>query len=352
MTVSIIHIVKRLGRVGGMETYVWHLIHGLAQHGETVAVVCEDVFESPAKKIKVIQVSPSLERRRWKSMLCFRERVQQVIKREFKGKRVILHSHERSLGHQVTTFHGPPIDIPSRWSVLGWLNPRLRAWRAMERDELLCKTVKIILPVSAMIEHALKSRYNFTIEQCVELAWPGVEEDAVPSILPSPHLGPVQFLFVGKEWKRKGLRFAISVVNEFRRTHADAVLTVFGVVLDELPADITALEWVSFKGWDARIPWVQFDILIHPAIREPFGMVVAEARTQGLPVLMSTHVGAADLNFSLTEALPLDATLSDWCDAAQMLLRIGKSAEVKWSWSNLVAKHLNVIYPKVAAVKV
>lgn len=352
MGVVIIHVVKRLGRLGGMESYVWHLIHGLAEKGAIVAVVCEVVFEYPAENINLVQVESSPERPRWKSMLSFRNKVRLAIQQRFAGQLAIIHSHERSLGHQVTTFHGPPINFPASWNLLARLSPRLRAWRIMEYYEILSPTVQIVLPVSSIIKKALCARYELKTSKVIELAWPGVVSVPESWIKTSSLSNPVKFLFVGREWKRKGLQFAIAVVNEFRRTRSDAILTVFGADFSAYPKDILKLDWVVFEGWSATIPWQQFDILIHPAFQEPFGMVVAEARSHGLPVLMSTEVGAADLRFSNTQALSLTDPIYRWCSAAQRLLEMEKKVEVKWSWDALVDKHLTRIYPKVSPIKI
>ena len=111
------------------------------------------------------------------------------------------------------------------------------------------------------------------------------------------------------------------------------------------------MDWIIAPGWSPTISWSQFDLLIHPALQEPFGMVVAEARSQGLPVLMSSNVGASDLKFSNTKRLSLTDSVSRWCDAAKELVEMDKSAQIKWSWDDLVNKHLTMIYPKISPIK-
>ena len=90
--------------------------------------------------------------------------------------------------------------------------------------------------------------------------------------------------YLSVKWKRKGLDIAIRIIQQYRKQKPGATLTVFGVEHKELPRSMKGLSWVTVNGWDARIPWDQFDLLIHPARKEPFGMVVAEARSFGLPV--------------------------------------------------------------------
>ena len=352
MQCPVIHIVKRFGRVGGMEGYVWHLVHGLVEHGIQVSVVCEQVCETPDNRIDLVMVDASAERPRWKSMLAFRARVDQKIRDVFSGQPVLIHSHERSLCHQVTTFHCPPIEPPQG---LGWLsrfNKRFTAWQQMERDELLPPNVQMILPVSSLIKTKLMNRYPEIEEKTIDLAWPGVLPRSIDPNLSTPRdLDQAKFLFVGKEWKRKGLDIAIRIVNEFRKCYPKATLTVFGAHPAKLPPSVRRLEWVSFHGWASSIPWLDFDLLLHPARKEPFGMVVSEARSHGLPVLISSQVGAGDLNYSSTTIIDLQAHPAMWSKAAEKLLEAdAREPELKWSWSDLVLKYIEDIYPQLEAV--
>lgn len=348
----VIHIVKRFGRVGGMESYVWHLAHGLVEHGVRVAVVCEQVCESPDDRIRIVEVEASPERHRWQSMMKFRVRVDQKIRDVFLGQSVLIHSHERSLCHQVTTFHGPPIEPSRGLGCLARFSKRFIAWEQMERDELLGKTVQMVLPVSSLIKTQLINRYPEIIDNAIDLAWPGVHpSDVDPRVSKPVGLGHARLLFVGKEWKRKGLLIAVRIVKEFRKSYPRTTLTVFGVEKDSLPHSIRRLDWVSFQGWTSSIPWSDFDLLLHPARKEPFGMVVAEARNHGLAVLMSSQVGARDLNFSNVKIVDLNAPLSQWCRAAEALFETStRDRELKWSWGDLVLRHIDHIYPQLEAV--
>ena len=353
MQFPVIHIVKRLGRVGGMESYVWYLVHGLAEEGIQVAVVCEQVCEFPDNRIQIVKVEVSPERPRWRSMLKFRLSVDQKIREVFSGQFVLVHSHERSLCHQVTTFHGPPIEQPK---VLGWFsrfNKRFCSWRQMERDELLGRSVQMVLPVSSKVRDELLCRYPEVNGRRIDLAYPGVQyPKTVARGSQQFCLEDLKFVFVGKEWKRKGLDIAVRIVEEFRRSHGNATLTVFGCERRELPRSLRTLRWMIVRGWSKDVPWTDFDMLLHPARKEPFGMVVAEARAHGLPVLMSSNVGAADLRFSNIWINDLDAPVTDWVEAVESLaLAVDTTPEIKWAWVDLVAKHTQFIYPQLEAIK-
>ena len=349
MHCPVIHIVKRFGHVGGMESYVWHLVHGLARQGVQVFIVCEQAYESPGEGVRIIKVETSRERPRWKSMMTFRARVDRKIREVFSGQAVLIHSHERSLSHQVTTFHGPPIDPPRGFEWLSPLNRRFIAWRQMERDELLGPKVQMVLPVSSQVEKQLTQRYLQLGDKNIDLAWPGVQRSQFsPDVEITPDSDCVRFVFVGKEWKRKGLDIAVGIVEEFRKSYSIATLTVFGADPALIPNSMHSFDWISFRGWSSVIPWLDFDLLLHPARDEPFGMVVAEARSHGLPVIMSSRVGARDLDFSDARVLKLNSEIIEWCENAASLIKTRKQKpELKWSWDDLVVKHIETIYPQI-----
>jgi len=349
MLPRIIHIVKRFGCVGGMETYVWRLVHGLSEQGFSVSVICEQVFNEVDSNIEVVRVETAMKKPRWKSMLTFRSRVEMLVREKYQGQAVIIHSHERSLLHHVTTFHGPPIDIGDNLRGIKCLIPRIRAWKRMEREELLAPQVQCVLPVSSIIQEALCSTYPELTGKRIELGWPGVEKSSMcGNQRHSTTFSKGNFVFVGREWKRKGLLRAVEIVRGFRDFNRNSTLDVYGVDSDEVPRAIRELSWARFHGWNAKIPWNQYDVLIHPAAREPFGMVVSEARAQGVAVLMSDRVGASDLQFECVRMVPFDAPLDQWIAGLHALLALtSRSIEVKWTWDDLVDLHSNVIYPQL-----
>ena len=348
MLPRVIQIVKRFGPVGGMETYVWRLVHGLAERGFLVSVVCEQLMGEASPKIDVIRVDKSPEKPRWKSMLLYRARVDVLLKEHFQGQKIIVHSHERSISHHVTTFHGPPIDANGNLNWIQKLSPRIRGWMQMERHELLSPHVQCIIPVSSQVQEALIEQYPDLKRKYLQLGWPGVEPTAKQNVQTDFDQVSMRFVFVGKEWKRKGLLRAIDVVENLRANNLNATLDVYGVDLSAVPKKVRKKAGIRFMGWCSEIPWAKYGVLMHPAENEPFGMVVAEARSHGVIVLMSDRVGAADLSFNGVRIVSIDASLSEWGLALHALLAApNRSAEVKWTWDDLVDLHCQTIYPEL-----
>lgn len=349
MVPRIVHIVRNFGLNGGMEAYVWRLVNGLAKRNYRVTVVCEESAGNVDPMVDLLFVDKAPVKPRWRSMLTFRQRANELIKQHFTGQAIIIHSHERSILHHVTTFHGPPICDTKKVGFIWRLSPRIKAWKRMEYHELFHPGVQFVLPVSSLVSDTLTAIYPEFSGRRVKLAWPGVsypQSDLISSV-DDNHLHP-RFIFVGKEWKRKGLDLAVHIVSAYRQFEPNATLDVFGINDSHHPKYKQNHGWLSFRDWSSSIPWKNYRALIHPANNEPFGMVIAEARAHGLAVLMSDRVGAADLKFGNTEVVSLSRPPKYWAGILKkMLERYKPESEVKWSWDDLIELHCNDVYPRV-----
>lgn len=351
----IVHIVRRFGRVGGMESYVWHLVHALTAFDYRLIIICEVCFEpSLDPRIETIELSEIGQRPRWKAMLSFRENVERVLFDKFNDTRVIVHSHERSISHHVTTFHGPPMRARKSLFSFDWLSQRVRQWKRMERNELLGASVQVIVAVSRRTLNELEDVYPDIRQMPRFIAWPGV----VRNTLAEERLGfrfgrrhaedCCNVVFVGKEWKRKGLVRAYEIISCLTHEYSSMKLYIYGPAASDLPPKIRNSRLVQIMDWSSQIPWTEYDILIHPAKDEPFGMVVAEARASGLPVLTSDQVGAIEIGFSNLISLPLDASNQEWATGFKTLISSkNKSAQVKWTWDELAEFYHYRVYPKI-----
>jgi len=113
------------GPVGGMERYVWELSHELHGMGQHITIICEQCLETPTAGIQVIALGTVRPKPRWLALLRFGARVQTWLKQHKAGFDLI-HSHERTAVHHVTTFHAPStlhyskfhIDCPGAGSLL------------------------------------------------------------------------------------------------------------------------------------------------------------------------------------------------------------------------------------------
>lgn len=341
MTTSSIHIVRQFGPVGGMERYVWELTHTLARQGQKVMVVCEKRHEPTTENIEVIELGLIKPKPRWLAMLRFSRRVTKFFN-TFDRADWIIHSHERTAVHQVTTFHGPPI-LQRKTKALDWLSPRIKTWEYLEYRELCAKNVLRILPNSLPVAAQLESFYPQAAAKIGAPAYPGV--DPLFSALKKSSDGHT-IGFIGKEWKRKGLPFACKVIESLRQKQPEIRLFVAGPQPDDIaylfknwPADSYQL-----LGWKRTESILQdIDLLIHPATVEPFGMVMAEANAAGIPMLISDLCGISPLiTQDQGSVLPLENT-ELWAHCCENLLDNKKPVQdLDLTWEELAQQHIGI----------
>jgi UDP-glucose:(heptosyl)LPS alpha-1,3-glucosyltransferase len=342
-----IHIVRRYGPVGGMENYVYQLTQSLAQQEQKVTVLCEfGESRNYDKRINVVEVGNSFKKPRWLAQWGFSRRVSRHLS-SYPQDMAIVHSHERTSRHAVTTFHGPPF-LLRKHRVLDFLSPRIHMWTYLERQEVMGQQVKAVLPNSPLIADQLTHLYPMIADKVLAPAYPGVASHF--SEIKRRSTG-VTVGFLGREWKRKGLDIACQILLGLR----ELVPNVHFMVAGCDPEEIAHL----FDGWPqdtyTLAGWVSdpdeflglIDVLLHPARSEPFGMVVAEANAAHIPVVVSEHCGVAALvNDEQGVVCPLAIDHPDirvWVDACAALLQKPSTVQsMNLSWDALAQQHIQL----------
>lgn len=337
---SSIHIVRRYGHVGGMERYVWELTNALAKQGQNIKVVCEKQFDETHHSIEVIELGSVRQKPRWLAMLRFSKRVSDYCEATDCSGWVI-HSHERTACHHVTTFHGPPIGDRQK-SVLDCLSPRLQTWSFLERREICANQVKYVLPNSLLISEQLANLYPEAKSKLCEPAYPGVDE-AFYNLRPNRNGKTIGF--IGREWKRKGLDIAVKAVELARKENSDLKFLVAGPAPDEIAHLFSNWSEESYEllGWaKTEDVLARIDILIHPARKEPFGMVIAEANAAGVPVLISTNCGIAPLIKEDMGKVLSTGEGQQWLINLIKLLNPPSVKKLHLNWEALASQHINL----------
>lgn len=108
---------------------------------------------------------------------------------------------------------------------------------------------------------------------------------------------PLKVLFVGALSQQKGLSYLFDAMT---RMGAAAELTIVGSASHsegpELRAAIGDRRWhESLPNSAVRALMREQDVLVLPSLSEAYGLVVGEALSEGVPVIVSENVGAADL---------------------------------------------------------
>jgi UDP-glucose:(heptosyl)LPS alpha-1,3-glucosyltransferase len=313
----IVQIVRNWGQVGGMESYVWQLSHELARQNYCVTVICEREHAKPEiQGIEVIELGKLLQKPRWVMYWRFANRVNEKIKYLGLTKDCVIHSHERSISHDITTFHSIPFATIKEKSWLKRLSIRVWVYLKMENRELggLPNQSVSILPVSWRIAVAIQKYYPHVTKSIERPIFPGVASLPLRPIRCIPKDGGT-IGFFGTEWNRKGFALFIKIAEQLRILRPNLKVMVLGVqksevvnLCDGYGGDITFLGWQPSANF-----YKELDLLIHPASSEAYGMVIAEAMACRVPVVLSENCGAAeDVSINNGSVLSLKMALSGW----------------------------------------
>jgi UDP-glucose:(heptosyl)LPS alpha-1,3-glucosyltransferase len=120
----------------------------------------------------------------------------------------------------------------------------------------------------------------------------------------------IVLLFVGWEFKRKGLKYIIEALPNI--TEDAKLLVVGGDKKDRYArqaAELSVADRVVFAGHqrNASRYYAASDVFVFPTSYEPFGMVITEAMASGLAVVTTKSAGAAELMTDGVEGLLLDS---------------------------------------------
>jgi len=348
-----LQIVRNWGPVGGMESYVWHLSHGLAEHGCRVTIVCEKAHETSLNsRIEVVEIGVLRPKPRWILYWRFANQVEEAVQSIRRQGECIVHSHERSITHDLTTFHSMPFAAIKARSIWRRLSLRVWAYLRMEARELGASPYPAvrIVPVSAVIADAITRHYPSVVGRISAPISPGVMAMPIrPQRTVAQDGGTIGF--IGKEWGRKGFALFLKIAQQLQLQRPHLRVLVLGPEESEVahlcrdyPGEI------QFLGWQPSAQFFQeLDLLIHPASSEAYGMVIAEAMACQVPVVVSDACGAAvDVMASHGHVLSLSQPVSQWVQASEAVLgtaqaRIGYTR----SWSQVAAEYL-LLYQQIS----
>ena len=342
---KVLYVVRRYGPVGGMERYVWELTRELRGLGHEVEVLCEVCLAGKPENIAVYELGKITQRPRWLSLLRFGGRVARWLKAH-PHPGWLIHSHERINVHHVTTFHGPPFANVLEKSFWRLLSIRVLMQLYLERRELAQPSC--IVPNSQTISKQLAHYYPQFAGKLSAPIVPGVQPGTVRAWHAIPAGGGI-IGFVGKEWRRKGLPLAVEIVARLRRTRPALELWIVGPQPEEIGHLFAGWQGgYRLLGWRELSCFAEFDVLLHPARAEPYGMVISEAMSARVPVVVSDVCGAAaQITPDAGAIVPLDAPADRWADEIEkQLCRSDAPPQFARGWDD-VAREYETIYRNI-----
>lgn len=286
--------------------------------GKNVQVLCERVVDDPGNdNLDIIELGESMKKPRWLAHLLFAKKVRKWAE-EFSHQNTVIHSHERIDCHHLTTLHSTLYNFPRRKKSLSprnWMNEYI------EKRELSSISVQKIVPVSNLITIQISNKYPCYANKLVEPCSPGLLPINGPKHLldsSSPVIG-----FMGREWKRKGLLKVLEIGSKIKKDIPGIRFCFAGFPKDEISkVAVSNLENIEFLGYvkSKESFFSKIDILLHPASKEAYGMVILEALSLGVPVLCSSESGASDSLPDPQYVLSYDSPVTLWSSKLKKLI--------------------------------
>ena len=337
---QIIQVVRHFGPVGGMEEIAWRISCGLAERGFGITILCDEAHCSHGFKGRIIEFGKRSEKPRWLTHIKFARQVQSWL-RENQSTRQIVHCHEMVPQADILSVHSTPHGVyeptvsPKKFDPTWYIN------RWLERRVI--STAKKVVPYTESHSHQIQMMHSASKSLLVPPVAPGTEPSDRHRVESRGAIG-----FMGREWERKGLRLVMAIFFRLVSKQPDLRLVIAGVERQSIKELITYnTNNIQFLGEikDINQFYDQIDILIHPARLEAFGMVVTEALTRRIPVLVSDRVGASSVvRVENGQVLPIKDSLEEWTENARQILRwdLSRIPEYTRPWSSVIEEYMEL----------
>ncbi|OGT37983.1 MAG: hypothetical protein A3F11_03160 [Gammaproteobacteria bacterium RIFCSPHIGHO2_12_FULL_37_14] len=108
----------------------------------------------------------------------------------------------------------------------------------------------------------------------------------------------IVFLFIGRLVEHKGIADLLTVFNRIHHTNVKLLLAGDGPMRQQVEESVKLNNHVRYAGRVSGNDLIKIyhavDVMVLPSHAEPWGLVVNEAMTLGLPVIVSDRVGCTD----------------------------------------------------------
>ena len=354
---------------GGAERYAVALAEQLCERHEVhvfsqaVGVVLPGVHYHPVRW--------AVRRPRWVNQLLFAYATWRLTREGYD----VVHSHENVWHGQVQTLHVLPMRYTLLRNISGlqrfgkllgiFSSPRLLAHLGLERSRFQ-QDGRAYVAVSETLRTIVAQTYAGS-ERAMHVIPPGIaavagaasarERLAARAALGLPLQGRC-LLLVGNDLRKKGLLCVIQALALL--SDPSAFVAVVGHVgqraaWEAMARDLDVGSQLYFLGMreDVGVAYNAANILVHPTLEDTYAMVVLEAMSHGLPVIVSqpAYCGiSAELTHGVNALLlqdPLDAhalaqavrQLQDFPDLQHWLAQSGVEFASQRTWSSVAKRH-------------
>lgn len=337
-------------QAGGAERYSVALVQALAAKHE-IHVFAQDINHAwPG--VTYHRVSAPLRRFRWLNQLWYATATWWATRQGSGSNFDIVHSHENTWHGHVQTVHVLPLKYNLFNGKMGWrkaatwlkviTSPRLLVYLALEKARFAARDQRHIIVTSPSLLRIFNQTYPNPkgSSNAISVITPGVDtanhvsdKASAKRALGLPEHG-FTIAFVGNRYDVKGLPTLLTALQGL----PDAVnLVVVGNnedigVYQQQAEKLQISQRVHFLGAisDVSKVYQAADALAHPTREDTFAMVVLEAMSYGLPVVVSQekYCGIAGLLTDKVNALILNDP-KDAAELTQLLQRIVDDAGLR-----------------------
>lgn len=288
---------------GGAERYAANLCRELCDMGHTVWVLAE-IFDDSIHPdlqhipIKVNRTSSSLRNR------SFDRNAQEAVK-SLETDAVIALS--RSTPSDAFRVSDPlhcfwmKIRYPGKvHRFLQSLNPRHKTILQMERAILNPDNTRMIVTNSKLSKQIIGEYYDYPQER-IHVIYNGVDHRQFTADTELRNRNTLELLFVGQDFKRKGLAPVIDALAIAKEKGHTCKLRVIGrdnpASYQEQARQIGISDLISFEGPTRQIQdaYRAADLFVFPSLYDPFANVVLESLACGLPAITTTTNGSSEV---------------------------------------------------------
>ena len=288
---------------GGAERYCVELTERLSKIHE-VHIFSQNITEK-SNNVIFHKIPQYFKRPRYLNQLLF----SYFTKKATQGKFDIIHSHDMVTHANIYTLHVPC--VKTKWTqtkgikkILRWMNtllsPRKMAYLWLENKEMQVLPNRHFISVSEYLSRNILESYP-RLNDHITIAHPGinVQADSDEKIAKlrknfrEKNNIPVSafvLLFVAHGFKRKGLPTIIKALEILNNKDIHIIIAGSGNPKDikiDLPSVQNNTHFIGMVRNMSELYPVA-DTLIHPTLGDTYGMVVLEAMSHKLPVIVSS----------------------------------------------------------------
>ena len=302
-------VIPKYGLAGGAEQFASELTGKLRDKTKDAFHVLANRW-APGSGVVRFEKIPIVSFPKWLTTISFAWFAQRQIRR---GHFDLVHSHERIFAADLFTLHGVPhrywVDQVRRKKMS--LHDRATAW--VEKKLVLESGCRKFVAVSHLTRDIFLQEYLIDPEK-VAVIHPGVElsdyrredkDDVRRAVRSSLGISENELVmvFASMNFEIKGLDDIIASLGRLQKQIPRFKLVVAGKgntkKYRKIASEAGVAENIVFTGVLSREKltdlYLAGDLYVMLSKFDTFGMVVLEAMAAGLPVMVSSHVGAKDL---------------------------------------------------------